>query len=62
MFSSWRNDKKQVWNSSLTRVRERLDGAATSFGWEIRNKLKCAPLEDALAVGNGGCTQLIISR
>lgn len=43
MFSGWRNGKNQVWDSwALTGVRERLDGAATSFGWEIRNKLKCA--------------------
>lgn len=45
MFSGWRNGKKQVWDScawALTRIRERLDGAATSFGWEIRNKVKCA--------------------
>lgn len=38
-------EKKQVcgfcaW--ALKRVRERLDGAATWFGWEIRNKLKCS--------------------
>lgn len=45
IFSSWRNGKKQVCDScawALTRVKVRLDGAATSFGWEIRNKLKCA--------------------